>query len=179
MKQLFLALAGTFAAVPGLTSILAAIGVPPNDPYPKIFSAISVCCGSLMLLILYVYRDRIVTMPARLIVTIGSACGAFGFLLLVLYLWLFSLCVVQVGPRQPVYYPLWLSSTAQTLVDRHGGRVSAVSFYGSGGVQKMVDREESWRLVLTTAILLLTYVGISLSFTSAFGVIGFHQRPDL
>ena len=171
MKNLLSALSGIFSTIPGLAVIASGIGVPPS--YQILFGGVIEALGVLALLILWVNREALRKESRRKITTWAVILGSTSLLLICLYIIAYNHCVVTVGDRALVYYPLWLTGEGAAQIARVGGRVAAVSYYGSGGVQAIVDTMGT-ALNVTTALLLFLYQAIFTSLTLAFGVAGFH-----
>lgn len=179
MKNVLIAAAAVFAAIPGLAGILSGIGVPPDPPYPALFAAVSECLGALTLLLFRANRDKIQTVPTPRIVRLSVTFGILGVIAIAVYLPLYTYSVVNIPPNQPMFYPLVLSQKAQTQIDHLGGRSEAISRVGQGGPQTIVNREPTWEIPVTALVLLIVYEAVSLSLTSAFALAAFHQRFDM
>lgn len=178
MKTLLQAAAGVFATIPGLAAIIKGVGAPTDWNLAVIFGALSTLCGSLILLLLYSNRDSLTKLSQRSATRLTVLSVGLGIVSLVAYLVLFNVSVVRSGPRNPVFVPFINSAEVDRKIAEHGGRVGALSFFGSGGLETLVDNEPyaGVRLGATAAVLLVPYLGFVAFFTVAFGLPGFRLR---
>jgi hypothetical protein len=180
MKTLLQTVAAAFATIPGLAAIIKGVGVPTDWNLEVIFGALATLCGSLILLLLYSNRDNLKKLSQRNAARFAVLSLSLGIVALVAYLVLFNFSVVRSGPRNPVFVPLWNSADVNRKIAKHGGRTGALSFFGSAGLETLVDNEPyaAVRLGVTAAVLLVPYLGFVAFFTVAFGLPSFRLRND-
>jgi hypothetical protein len=100
------------------------------------------------------------------------------FALLVLYVSLFSFCVVK-HQRGTAYFPLWTNGKIADMITRAGSRPAAIEKYGISEVVQAIDEMPSLPLHVTTGVLLFIYQAIFTTFTLMFGVLGFKEGKTL
>lgn len=177
MRKLFLAASSLFSTIPGLAVIGSGIGTPPG--HKVLFGGVMEAFGVLGLLILWINKHKLKKSTPSKISRWAIALGIIGFLSLGAYLVTYNYCVITVGNREPVYYPLWLSGDAATKIAEKGGRIAAINYHGSGGVQAIIDKSPGIALPLTTVLLLFLYQAIFTALALAFGLLGFHGGRDI
>ena len=179
MKKLFLAASGLFSAVPGLTIIWKGIGTPPG--YAVLFGGIIEAFGALSLVILMVNKAKLKRLSSRKATKFAIALSISCFLSLIIYLFLFNLCVVDHPTHGTVYYPVWSSGHLSELIQRTGSRYAALDRYGSYPLTKAIQQMPGhpFPLIVTTALLLSVYQAIFTTLATAFGILGFHKGKSL
>ncbi|HKO97013.1 MAG TPA: hypothetical protein VJU86_08480 [Pyrinomonadaceae bacterium] len=177
MKNFFLALSGSFAAIPGVAIMVKGIGTPPG--YAFMFGGIIEAFGSLALILLWLHRDKIQRIKPRRITKVSIILASVSFLSLVLYIVLFKLCVVSHPTHHTVLFPLWTSGELAKLVSAAGGRWAALDEFGWFGVYGAVEKMPSYAVPVTVAALLVCYQSVFTTLTIAFGLPGFHQQKQI
>lgn len=175
MKKFFLTATGLFAVVPGLGIILKGLGTPPG--YAFIFGGIIEALGALSLILLYTNRKAIKKLrPARITKTAIRLCVVSAVSLL-MYIALFSFCVVGDPIRHYVYYPIWTAGEVAEMIDTAGGRYKALQDNGFTAVYRGIREMPYYPLAIsiTSAVLLFFYQAIFTSLAVAFGLIGIHK----
>ena len=178
MKKFFLAATGLFAVVPGVGIILKGLGTPPG--YALIFGGIIEALGALSLILLYTNRKAIKKLrPARITKTAIWLCIASAVSLLV-YIGLFSFCVVGDSIRHYVYYPLWTTGEVAEMINSAGGRYKALQENGFTAVYRGIREMPYYPLAIsiTSGMLLFFYQAIFTSLAVAFGLIGIHKGEE-
>ena len=116
MRKLFLAVSGMFAAVPGFAIMWKGIGTPPT--YAFMFGGVIEAFGSLTLLLLWMNRAKIKAGKPKTIVVTTAVLGIVGFISLITYLALSSLCIISHPQHHVVFFPLWSSGDLSVLIAR-------------------------------------------------------------
>jgi len=174
----FLVLAGIVAAVPGLRGIQSGVGTPPT--HGELFGSVSVACGALCILGLYLFRAEVRRLSRRTVVLATSWALVGFFLTLATYLLLLSLCTVRVegeeagSPDVVFYFPLWPGGLLSERIEATS-RQDVANRYR----RAMPDllEEQGLRLTSTTVVLMLCYVLCLTSLTFSFGFLGMRIRP--
>ena len=180
MKNVLIAAAAVFAAIPGLAGILSGILCAARSAVSRTLRRRFGCLGALTrCCVSGEPRDKIQTVPTPRIVRLSVTFGIPGVIAIAVYLPLYTYSVVNIPPNQPAPHLLILSQKAQTQIDHLGGRSEAISRVGQGGPQTIVNREPTWEIPVTALVLLIVYEAVSLSLTSAFALAAFHQRFDM
>ena len=178
MKKLFLALAGSVGAIPGIAILQSGLGTPPDDRI--LFGGVVEAFGAMSLLLLWVNRSRLALLPkmrtTRLSVYLIIACFAF----IVIYISLFGFTVVKDDIRGTIYYPLWTTGDmAMMITSANNSRHYAIEKYGIDDVNEAIHKMPSWPLAVTTSVLLLIYQAVFSTLTMAFGMLAIREKTDL
>lgn len=175
MKKFFLAATGLFAVVPGLGIILKGVGTPPG--YAYIFGGIIEAFGALSLILLYTNRRAIKKLKPGRVTKVAIGLSLLAACSLIVYIALFTFCVVGDPIRHTVYYPLWTTGDAAEMINDAGGRYKALQANGFAAVYRAIREMPYYpvAIALTSAVLLFFYQAIFTSLAVAFGLIGIHK----
>jgi hypothetical protein len=176
MRKLFLAIAGIFAAIPGLAIIQSGIGVPPG--YKLLFGGVIEACGAFSLLVLWVNQKKLKRFSPIRISRYSIRMGLLFLAFLILYILLYKFCVIE-HPRGTAYYPLWTNGEISTMIARAGSRRAAIEEYGIAAVILAIDKMPSMAINITTVVLLLIYQSVFTSLTMAFGLLGLYKGAPI
>lgn len=181
MKVHWIAIAATFAALPGLSTFVTELGAPPG--WQNVFSALLVVVGCLTLGALYVWRALLRKIPRRRVASVAIAICFVGLLLAIFYFSTFyTICLVTSTKgsfrESPVYFPFGLTGEVRKMVDIKGSRVAIVDTYGPAIVSQKLQEMPGAAVdyFVTDATLLLWYSFTIMAFTSAFGLLGFYEN---
>ena len=177
MKQLFLAATAVFGVVPGLAIIGKGIGAPPEMNF--LFGGVVEAFGALALIILWVNKDKIVKLPTVKVTRWAVALGLLCFIFIVVYVIIYSYCVVKHEDSGTAYYPLWMTGDIAKMVEKAGSRQAAIDDYGIDAVKEKINKMSPFALSITSTVLLLIYQSVFTSLTIAFGLLGFHKKKSL
>src|SRR5229473_8121541 len=176
MRKLFLGISGAFGAVPGFAIMWKGIWTPPD--YGFLFGGAIEAFGSLALILLWMNRVKVKAVKPGKIVKSAIILGVASFIVLIVYLALFNLCVISHPTHHTVFFPLWTSGELGSLVTKAGGRWNALDRYGYFGVYSAVQNMPFYALPVTSAILLFFYQSIFTTLTIAFGLVGYHKGKN-
>lgn len=175
MNKGLLVLAGSVALIPGVVTLQSGLGIPPEKGYNLIFGGVVEACGGILLLLLWVNRERLQGLSSKTVTRTVIALGVGFMCCLVAYLLLFHFCVVDHSPRGVVYYPLWTTGRIDVVVKATGGRWQVIEEYGRyaayGGVKEMSPVP----IFVTTTLFLVLYLGIFTTLTLAVGIVAFRE----
>jgi hypothetical protein len=181
MKTLFLAASGTIAVVPGLLTLESGVGSPPGSKI--LFGGGVEAFGTLALLLLWANSDRLSQLQKRTVTCIGVSLAAFCVLCLIVYVSLFSVCVVETTKAEhraygPVFFPLWISGDIATLVRTKHSRAAVLNEFGPGAIADMLNEMPgiTFAHIVTQAVLFLLYQAVFTCLVLAFGIVGFHAH---
>lgn len=176
MKKLFLTASAIFGAIPGLAIIISGLGSPPE--HKILFGGVIEAFGTLSLLILWLNKQSILRMTIRKVTKLAILFGVFSFISIIIYLTLFSYCVISIKDRDPVYYPIYTSGNIAEMIERAGSRRSAIERYGIDAVREAIDEMPGNPIAITTTLLLFVYQSIFTLLTLAFGFLGIRLKED-
>lgn len=180
MKKLFLALAGAAGAIPGIAVWQSGLGTPPGEFNGRLFGGVVEAFGAASLLLLWVNRVRLRSLPKRTVTKLSVYMILLCFVLLAVYIWLFGLTVVKHEFRGTVFYPLWTSGELAKIVKAAANsRYYAIEKYGIDAVIEAIQKMPSWSLAVTTIVLLFVYQAIFSTLTIAFGMLGIQEESKL
>ena len=159
-----------FAVVPGLLIIGIGAGVPPGEStilYGSIILGVSCLC----LLLVWVNRVKLnnilLQKSNRIIVLLATVF----FVFLMVYLILYSYCVVSFPDRTSTFFPLWLKGELADNIQSTGGREAFLGRYGAAQVKILINEFASGQMVVTRIAFIFLYAFIFLPFIIAFSLL--------
>ena len=182
MNKIFYTATALLGTIPGLTVLVANLGVPPGQK--PLFGGVVEACGVFTLLTLWLYRKRL-RQVAKFRMVRWTICSFLGFMvLLAVFLFMKDKClIVSTKPHYAkygtVYFPLWLNGNLRKKVVNEGSRVAIVDKYGPQVIDEKIGKECSDARSITTIFLLAIFSGVFTLLTLAFGLFGFRLDPPL
>jgi hypothetical protein len=168
MKWALLVAASTFACVPGLVTIIAGFGAPPNTG--AWFGGIATSVGVLTVLLAMMRSAEISRVSSRRITHWSLALLGASLLALFVYVVLFDWCVVSHPAYGAIVYPLWATGDLAKLISHAGGRWEALDRYGTAGIDAAISTSSSIVWALTISSLIVCYSGLVMCMTAAFAL---------
>lgn len=182
MKKLFQWGTGLLATVPGVTVLLANLGVPPT--YKWLFGTLVEVFGVFVLLTLLLFQPNLLRVRKYRLTQWAtvSLAGFFVFLSCYLFLYDRTLVTAKINPVYirygPVYFPLWLNGDLKERVDKTS-REDVIEELSPEAIEAAIIKDPSMSAAKfwTTLILLVIFIGTFTFLTLAFGLYGMRVSP--
>ncbi|TRX47264.1 hypothetical protein FNH22_30210 [Fulvivirga sp. M361] len=174
MKELgnvFSGISATFALIPGMTILITKLGVPPGASQVVFGASIESVCA-LTLLMLWVNKQKIKRLPSQRITKYAVILGITFVLMFVSYLFLYGYYVEEIPHTADLLFPIWPNGELQEGLQMHGSHMKLVEAWGRDDVYKVIQSSSSLTIQLTVILFLLNYMGIFMSLTMGFGILG-------
>jgi len=173
VQGVFLALGAAFASLPGLEALRNGVFVPPERE--DLYAGCLLAFGCLSLILVCLNRKRIgrARRAARFVAIMGLAAALF----LIGYITLFHICILQSEGEQ-VVIPLWATGPIAEEIRLLGGRGAVANEYSPWRIRDWVQETSLVARLSTEILLLIAYVGIFVSLSSAFGVAAFAVKSS-
>ncbi len=171
LGKIFSSISATFALLPGVTILITKLGVPPGASQ-VVFGAVieSVCV--LVLLLLWVNRQRIRQWSFAQITKYTVILGVSFVFMFVSYLFLYGYYVEEVPYTEDLLFPVWSGGELKEGLQMYGSQLRLVEAWGRDDVFKVIQSSSSISIQLTIIIFLLNYLGIFATLTVGFGILG-------
>ncbi len=174
MKELgkvFSGISATFALIPGMTILVTNLGVPPGASQVVFGASIESVCV-LVLLTLWVNKQKIKRLATRLITKYTIILGIAFVTLFISYLFLYGYYVEEIPHTADLLFPIWPDGELAEGLQMHGGQLRLVEAWGRDDVYKVIQSSSPVAVQLTIILFLLNYMGIFVMLTAGFGILG-------
>lgn len=171
LGKVFSGISATFALIPGMTILITKLGVPPGASQVVFGASIESVCV-LILLTLWVNKQKIGLLPSRLITKYTIIMGVTFVILFISYLFLYGYYVEEVPHSANLLFPLWPGRELAEGLQMHGSQLRLVEAWGRDDVYKVIQSSSSISVQLTIILFLLNYMGIFVTLTTGFGILG-------
>ncbi|UII31349.1 hypothetical protein LVD17_23945 [Fulvivirga ulvae] len=174
MKELgkvFSAISACFALVPGMIILITEMGIPPGTSRVVFGATIEAVCV-LILLVLWVNRQRIKRFSFERITKYTIILGSGYVILFTSYLFLYGYYVEEVPYVADLLFPVWPGGELAEGLQIHGGQTKLVEAWGRDDVYKVIQSSSQASLQATTILFLLNYMGIFMTLTTGFAILG-------
>lgn len=174
MKELgkvFSGISATFALIPGITILMTNLGVPPGASQIIFGASIESVC-ILILLILWVNRQKIKQLSSPRITKYTILLGGSFVFLFISYLFLYGYYVEEVPHTAPLLFPVAPRGELAEGLQTFGSQLRLVEAWGRDDVYKVIQSSSSVSIQLTIILFLLNYMGIFITLTTGFGLLG-------
>lgn len=176
LQSLFKGVTATLALIPGLSILIKNLGVPDSD-YKNIFFAVIQSSGCLILLLLYLNRERVDKMDKKRKTKYSIISFILFFISLLFYLYLFDTCVTT-SENGSIFFPLYKPASLINEIIQCGGEIGFISKYLSDGAKLYIETKASTQLILSVITLLLVYVFSLSCLVFSFGLISTNNNND-
>ena len=170
MKNFFLAISSIFAALPGIGSMIYAIGVPESKS-KILFGAIVQVFGCLSLVYLWFNRNNIFSYPHNKVNKVFIIFFISSLILVFIYLFLFKSNTFEFD-NETIIKPLYYNSEIINEINSNGSFEKFVDELGFDKVNNKLQEKENLSITITYIIFLLIYLTIFVLLTLCFGILG-------
>lgn len=173
LKNVFLAAASTFAAIPGIAVIMTNIGVPHGMPR-YLFGGIIEIVSIYTLLYLRLQRKKIQRISIKNIRRQSLRYLIAFFILLLVYLFLYDYCTIEASQKgyDPTFFPFWTQGELQTFIAEQGSKSAVLDYLGRDRVVELIETENSFPSIVTATCFLLIFVAGVTALIQSFSRIG-------
>ena len=174
MKQLgnvFSAISASFALIPGIAVLTTNLGVPPGASQVIFGASIESICV-LILLALWVNRQKIKQLSIKSVTKYASILGVAFIVLFISYLFLYGYYVAEMPHTADLLFPIWSAGELAEGLKQYGSQIRLVEAWGRDDVYKVIQSSSPIGVQFTIIVFLLTYMGIFATLTAGFGILG-------
>lgn len=170
MKTFFLAVSAAFAALPGISSMIYAFGVPDSES-KLLFGAIVEVFGCLSLAYILINRKKILSYPDKKVNRIFIIFSVSGLILVFTYLFLFKNYTFEFD-NETIIKPFYYNSDIINEINSNGSFENFVDELGFDSAKNKLMEKENLSITITYLIFLLIYLTIFVFLTVCFGILG-------
>ena len=171
LGNVFSGISAVFALIPGMAILTTSLGVPPGASKVVFGATIEAVCV-LTLLILWVNKKNVKRIALNSINKYAVLAGGAFVALFILYSFLYGYYVEEVPHTASILFPLWPNGELAEGLQTHGSRMNLIEAWGRDDVYKVIQGSSSAAIQVTTMLFLLVYMGIFLTLTIGFGMLG-------
>ena len=170
MKTFFLAVSSMFAALPGISSMIYAFGVPESKS-KILFGAIVEVFGCLSLVYILFNRNKILSYQDKKVNRIFLIFLVSGLILMFTYLFLFKSYTFEFDD-ETIIKPFYYNSEIINEINSSGSFENFVEELGFDRAKDKLLEKENLSITITYLIFLLNYIIIFVFLTVCFAILG-------